>query len=62
MLGTQMERTEGEKERARGKEESMGTDARSRCLPQFPYCGNTLLGTLSSPQQKELLFSICAGS
>lgn len=29
----------------------MGTDAHNRCLPQFPYCGYTLLGTLSNPQR-----------
>lgn len=47
------------RERVRkGEGESMGTDAHNRCLPQFPYCSNTLLGTLSNPQQKEQLFCI----
>lgn len=48
MLGTQMEGTEGEKERRRvrgkmGERKSMGTDARNRCLTQFPYRSNRLL-------------------
>lgn len=58
MLGTQMERTEGDADERRVRKKSggvgsAGTDAHNRCLLQFPYCSRTPLGIRSNQRQKD---------